>query len=143
MVSVRHLCFDRLDVTAQLLGDDDTWFAKPGNQSLEKPLCCLSVSAGLDQNIKNVACRINWAPQPVALSTDCDDHFIYVPLIVRSWPIPPDAICQVATKTIYPQPDRFPTDNNNTPRSQQILNIRRAQRQPVVRPDRKAVFSRG
>ena len=40
----------------------------------------------------------------------------------------------MSTKTIDPQPDRFPTDNH-TPRSQQVFNISSAQCEAVVRPD--------
>ena len=39
MVSVRRQCFDRRDVAAQFVSDDNPGLAKLGNQSFEKPLC--------------------------------------------------------------------------------------------------------
>jgi hypothetical protein len=126
VVSVRGQCFDRLDVAAQFVSDDDPWFAEPGNQSLEKPLRRFSIPTRLYKNIKNISICVNCAPQPVPLATDRDYDFIHVPLVVRSRSIPADAICKVATKTIDPQPDRFPADNN-APCCQQVFNISRAQ----------------
>ncbi len=134
MVSVRGQCFDRLDAAAQFVGDDDPRFAEPGNQSLKKPLRRFGIPTRLYRNIKNISICVDCAPQPVPLATDRDYDFIHVPLVVRSRSIPADAICKVLTKAIDPQSDRFPADNN-TPRSQQVLNISRAQRQPVVRPN--------
>tara|TARA_R110002050_G_scaffold212048_1_gene348087 strand:- start:3964 stop:4371 length:408 start_codon:yes stop_codon:yes gene_type:complete len=56
-----------------------------------------------------------------------------VPLVVRPWTIPPDAICKVSTKAIDLEPDRFPADYHAT-RSQKIFSIRFAQGKPMVRP---------
>lgn len=114
VVSVRCQCSNRLDVAAQFVSDDNPWFVKPGNQSLEKPFCSFCVPTGLHKKIKNVTIRVDRAPQPMLLATDRDHDFVHVPLVVRPRAIPPDAICKVLTKATDPQPDRFPT-NNHTP----------------------------
>jgi hypothetical protein len=126
MVTVRGQCFDRLDVAAQFVSDNDPGFAKPGYQSLEKPPCRFGIPARLHKNIKNISTCVDGAPQPVPLATDRDYDFIHVPLVVRAWSIPADAICKMSTKAIGPQPDRLPADND-APRSQQVFNISRAQ----------------
>jgi hypothetical protein len=122
VVSARGQCLDRFDIAAQFVGDDDPWFAKPGNQSLEKPLCCFGIPARLYKNIKNLSIRGDRAPQPVLLAADRNHDFVHVPLVVRPRAIPPDAICKVSTKAIDPKPDRF-SANNHTPLRQQVLNV--------------------
>ena len=125
VVGVRGQRLDRSDIAAQFVRDDDPRLTKPGYQSFEKALCRFSIPARLHKNIKNVSTRVDRAPQPVLLATDRDHDFVHVPLVVRSRSIPPDAICKMATKTIGPKPDRFPTDNY-TPCSQQVFDISRA-----------------
>ena len=107
VASARGQYLDRFDIAAQFVGDDDPWFAKLGNQSLEKPLCCFGIPARLYKNIKNLSIRGDRAPQPVLLAADRNHDFVHVPLVVRPRAIPPDAICRVSAKAIDPQPDRF------------------------------------
>ncbi len=134
-ISVRGQCFDGFNIAAQFVSDDDPWFAKLGNQSLEKALCGFGISPSLYKNIKNVAICVNCPPQPMFLATDCDHDFVYVPLVVRSRAISTDAICEMATKAVYPQPDCF-TAYNYAPFGQQILNVSCAQREAMVSPNR-------
>ena len=132
VVSVRGQCFNRFDITAQFVGDDDPWFAKPCNQSLENPLGSFGIPAGLYKNIENVSIRVDRTPQPMFLVTDRDHNFVHVPLVVRQRTIPSNAICEVSAKAIDPQPDRFPADNH-TPSCQQVFNICRAICEAMVR----------
>ena len=76
------------------------------------------------------------------LATGCDHNLVQVSLVIRPRPIPADAVCEMLTKAIAPQPDCFPADNH-APRSQQILNISCAQYEAMVRPDANAIISRG
>ena len=76
-----------LDVTAQLVRHDDAWLTELPQQSGEKALGCLGVTAGLNQNIKNIAVRINCPPKPKLLSADRDDDLIEVPLVIRLWSV--------------------------------------------------------
>ena len=111
VVSIRGQYFDRFDIAAQLVGDDDPGFTKPGDQSLEKPLCSFGISACLYNNIKDLAIRVDRAPQPVLLAADRDHNLILLPRIVRSRAISTDALREMLTKAVYPQPDCFTAYN--------------------------------
>ena len=135
MVSVWSQCFDRFDVAAQFVGDDNPGFAKLGNQSFEKPLCSVGIPTCLHKNIQNVAICVDRAPQPMFLATNCDHYFVHVPLDVWSRAISTDAICEMLAKPIDPKPDCFAADNH-APLRQQVLNISRAQSKAMVSPNR-------
>ena len=105
MIRARCQFTDGLDVTAQLVGDHDPWFAEQGDQSLEEPLCGLCVSACLHENIEHVAICVDRAPQPMFLAVDRDDNFIEVPLVVGSRTVPTDALSEVLTKAVKNEVD--------------------------------------
>lgn len=115
MVGAGHPYLDRFDVVTRFVGDDDSRVAKPRNQSFETALCRFGIPARLYENIKNISTGVDRAPQPVLLDTDRDHGFVHAPLVVRSRSIPSEAIREMWTKTIGPQPDRVPADNH-TPR---------------------------
>jgi hypothetical protein len=79
---------------------------------LEKALCCFGIAACLHEKFENVSILVDRAPQTLLLATDRDRDLIQVPLVVRPRTIPANAIREVSTKTIDPQPDRFPADNH-------------------------------
>lgn len=58
-----------------------------------------------------------------------------MPFVVRSRSIPTNAIGEVFSETIYPEPDRFAT-NNDPSFSQKILYIGSAHLEAVVSPNR-------
>ncbi len=68
------------------------------------------------------------------LPRNWDDNFVEMPFVVGTRAIAPDAICEMRTKAIDPQPDRFPADNH-TPFSQQVLNVGCAHCEAVVGPN--------
>ena len=135
LVGVRGQRLDRSDIAAQFVRDDDPRLTKPRYKSFEKALCLFCIPARLHKNIKNVSTRVNRAPQPVLLATDRDHDFVHVPLVVRSWSIPPDAVCKMAIKTINPKPGCFPAYNHAT-LGEKIFDICRTQREPMISPDR-------
>ena len=126
MVGVRGQHLNRSGIAAQFVRDDDPRLTKLGYQSFGKALCRFGIPPRLYKNITNFSPRVDRAPQSVLLATDRDHDFVHVPLVVRSRPIPTDAISNVSTKTIDPEPDCFPADTH-TPRSQQVFNISCAQ----------------
>ncbi|SMD09127.1 hypothetical protein SAMN06295998_12916 [Primorskyibacter flagellatus] len=68
------------------------------------------------------------------LATDRDNDFVQMPFVVGAGAIAPDAIRNMPTKSIDTQPDGFPADNH-APLSQKVLDVSRAQRETVVRPN--------
>ena len=63
-------------------------------------------------NIEHVSIRVNRAPQPMFLATDCDHDFVKMPLIVRLGSIPANAVCKMLPKAIDPWPDRLTAGNH-------------------------------
>lgn len=46
------------------------------------------------------------------LAADRDDDFVQMPLVVRSWTVPTDALSEMLAKPIDPQPDGLAADND-------------------------------
>ena len=69
MIRTQCQFIDGLDVTAQLVGDHDLWFAEQGGQPLEEPLCGLCVLVCLHEKVEHVAICVDYAPQPMFLAT--------------------------------------------------------------------------
>ena len=58
-----------------------------------------------------VTIRVKRAPHPVFPSADRNYDFVQMPLVVWLRTILSDASCKISTKTIHPQPDSFPTED--------------------------------
>lgn len=78
---------------------------------------------------------VDCAPQQMLFAADRFHDFVQVPLVVRRWAIPTDAVREMSSKAIDPLPDRFPTGYQASHR-RQVFNICRAQREAMIRPDR-------
>jgi len=134
VVSVRCQCFDRLDIAAQLVGDHDPRPAELIGQPLEKPLGCFSVSSRLHENVEDVPFRVDGTPKPMLLPSNRDNDLIQMPFVIGARTIAPDAICEMWTKAIDLQPDRFPV-YNHTALGQQVFDVGRAHCEAKVSPN--------
>jgi hypothetical protein len=134
VVSVRGQCFDRLYIAAQLVGDHDPRLAELSDQPLEKPLGCFSVSSRLHENVEDVPFRVDGTPQPMFLPSNRDNNLIQMAFVIGARTIAPDAICEMWTKAIDPQPDRFPADDH-TALGQQVFDVGRAHCEAMVSPN--------
>ena len=121
-------------MTAQLVRDDDTGFTEPVDQPCQKTSCSIGASLWLNENIKDVAVRVDRPPKPVFSAVDWDDDLIQVPFVARDRSVAPDAIGKVTAKAVHPFSDRFPADRH-TPIGEKILDIRRAEREAMIDPD--------
>ena len=135
MNRVRRKIADRLEIAAQLIGDDNARSAELSDQTLQESLRRLRVPARLDENVQNVAICVNGAPEPVFRASDRDHNLVEMPLVRSTWPIATNAVGEMRAETIDPKPDCFPTYNHAT-LGKQILDICRAQREPMISPDR-------
>lgn len=122
-----------LGIAAQLIRHNDTWLTVLPDQSGEKTLGSLCVTACLNQNIKNIAICVNGPPKPILLSPNRDDNLINVPFVVWLWSIPADTVRKMTTKAINPETNGFPADNDAA-LGKQVFHIGRAQRKPVIGP---------
>ena len=126
---------DRRVVAAQLVRHDDPGLAIARYQLLEETLGRLRIAAPLHENIHNIAIAVDGPPEPVMNAVDRNHDLVEMPFVVRSRTIAPDAACEMPTEPVDPQPHRLAADDNAA-LGQQILDIRRAQREPVIDPDR-------
>jgi len=67
-------------------------------------------------------------------SSNQDNDLIQMPFVVGARTIAPDAICEMWTKAIDPQPDRLPADNH-TALGQQVFDVGPAHCAAMVSPN--------
>lgn len=135
MISARHKVADRLDVTAQPVGDHDSRRAMPVYRPLQEPAGGLRITLLLHENVEHVPIRVYCPPETELHAIDRNNDFIQVPFITGARPVAFDAIGEMAAKPVHPVPDGFPDDHHAT-FGQKILDIRRAERKTMIRPDR-------
>jgi hypothetical protein len=129
-------------VTAEFVGHNDARLSPSAHQLAEKPAGGSGISPFLDQDFQHVATIINSPPKPMLLAANGDNHFLKVPFVAY-WRTAASDLCgDVPSKPIDPDSDRL-VAHCNTTRSQKILNISKAQMEPVVAPDRIAITDRG
>jgi len=68
------------------------------------------------------------------LLSNRDNDLIQMPFVVGARTIAPDAICEMWTKLIDPQPDRLRADNH-TALGQQVFDVGRAHCEAMVSPN--------
>ena len=122
---------DRLDITAQFVGDNHPRLATLCDQLCHKALSCFGVAACLNQNIKDVTIGIDSPPKPVLHAANRDHDLIQMPLVVWARALPPDTGGKMRSKPINPKPDGFAADDDAAFR-QKIFNIRRTERKAIA-----------
>ena len=73
-----------LYVAAQLVGDGGARVTEPGRRPAQDPLCSRRIPARLHQNIVDISCRVDRAPEPACLAADQDDHRVQILFVVVS-----------------------------------------------------------
>jgi hypothetical protein len=122
-------------IAAQLVGHDDArLILQTLQQSLEKALCGIGVTAWLNQDVEHNPILVDGAPEVVLNTLDPDENLIQVPFI--AWPRPPvaHAIGERRGKILAPAPDCLVGDNDAA-LSQNKLNIPQTEAEDVVQPD--------
>ena len=133
VVSLRGQLTDRFDIAAQLIRDDNAGLAKTGDQSSKEALSRFGVSPWLHQNVEHIPVPVNRPPQPHLHAIDRDHDFIKVPLVRRRRPVTLNTTGEMLTKPVHPFAYGFPADDYAS-FGKQVLNIRRAEREPVIDP---------
>jgi len=122
-------------VTPEIVGHHDARLSPSAHQLAEKPAGGSGISPFLDKDFQHVVTIINSPPKPTLLAANGDHHFIKVSFVASRKTAAPDLRGDLRSKPIDPNSDRLVADGNTT-RSQTILNIPKAQIEPVVAPDR-------
>jgi len=115
---------------------------KLSDQPCHEALGGLGIAAVLDKDVEHVAAGIRCAPQLMLYAVDRNHNLIKMPLVVRPRSVTSNAGGKMRTKMIDPEPNCFSADNHAT-FGKQILDISRAQREPMVSADRVGDDFRG
>ena len=135
MVRIGRQTRNPLDIAAQLVGDDDPRLTKSRDQPVQEPPCRLGVATGLNPDFKRVPVSIDSPPEPLFYPVDLNNDLFQMPFAIWSGTVPADARREMRAKPVDPKTYRFSADND-TPLRQETLDIRRAERKPVIGPDR-------
>ena len=135
MVNLEKQLTMRDAIAAQLVGHDDAWLIlQTLQQSLEKALCRIGITAWLNQDVEHNPILVDGAPEVVLNTLDPDEHLIQVPFIAWLRPPAAHAIGERRGKFLAPAPDRLVGDNDAA-LSQNQLNIPQTEAEDVVQPD--------
>jgi hypothetical protein len=96
----------------------------------------------LHQHIEDFAFIVHGAPEPHLLSADRDIHLVQMPPAGRSATAPAQVGGNQRSELQRPASDRLVADLASS-LSQQLLDVAKAQREPVVEPDRLPITSAG
>ena len=122
-------------IAAQLVGHDDArLILQTLQQSLEKALCGIGVTAWLNQDVEHNPILVDSAPEVVLNTRDPDENVIHVPFVAWPRPSATHAIGERRGKLPAPAPDRLVVDNDAA-LSQNQLNIPQTEAEDVVQPD--------
>ena len=122
----------RSPVTPQLVGNQLPGCSFLMLQHLTKETrCCSTVSTLRNENIDYVSILIDSSPQIEVLTSDFDEEFIDMPEIAEPTLFLPQLACIGRTKLQTPIPNCL-LRNKDASLSKQILDVSKAQREPMV-----------
>lgn len=134
MIGRRSKGLNRSGVAAQLVGHHNPGLAVLRDQSAKETFGRFAIPAGLNQDIEHVSIAVNCPPKPEFHSAIDDHDFIQMPFCIGFWSVPVDAAREVPARSVHPFADWFPADTD-TPLRQEVFNICRTQRKPMIRPN--------
>ncbi len=106
-------------------------------QLLHQLLGGFGISLALDEDVQNLAFMVDGAPQPIALASDDDHHFVEVPVITGLRVGAAQIGGNDGSKLQEPSADGLVGDVQ-APLGEHLLDIAEADSEPGVEPDRVA-----
>ena len=100
----------------------------------KEALSCSLVSAACDQDVEHIAVLVNRSPQIMAFAADGDEHFVHVPDVTEPTLPSPQSAGVFGSKLAAPGSNGFVGYGDST-LSEQVLDIAKAQREPMVQPN--------
>ncbi len=92
------------------------------------------VSVAGDQNIQDIAILVNGSPKITAFAADGDEHLIHVPDVTEAALWPPQSAGIRWSELPTPGSNGF-VGYGDAPLSEKVLDVAKAQREPMVQPD--------
>lgn len=109
--------------------------AKSVDQPLQEPAGGLRITLLLHENVEHGPIRVDCPLEPELLAIDGNNGFIQMPFVTGARSVALDAISEMTAKPVHPVPDGFPADHHAA-FGKQILDIRRAERETMIRSER-------
>ena len=95
------------------------------------------VSAACDQDIEDISILVNGSPKIMTFAANRDEHFVHVPDVAEPPLSPPQSTRIRWSKLAAPGSNGF-VGHGDAPLSEKVLDIAKAQREPMVQPNRVA-----
>jgi hypothetical protein len=95
------------------------------------------VSVACDHDIEDVTILVHRSPKIMTFAVDRDERLVHVPDVTEPALLPPQGPRMRGSKLPAPGSNRF-VRHRNTTLGEKILDIAKAQRQPMVQPNRVA-----
>ncbi len=92
------------------------------------------VSVACDQNIQDIAVLVHRSPKIMTFAADCDEHFVHVPHVAEPALSSPQSTSIRWSKLPAPRSNGFVGYGDAT-LSEKVLDIAKAQGEPMVQPD--------
>lgn len=122
-------------ITLRLIGDDHPWNVRASLEQLaEVPFGRSLIATGLDQDIVNMAIRIDRSPPIVPLPINREKDLIEMLLVARPRPSMPERIRIGLTNLAAPLPDGF-VGHRDAAGKQQLFHIAIAEAEPKIQPN--------
>ena len=128
-LSVRSL------IASKLVGDElQRWFLLVFQHLVKEALSSSPVSAACDQDIEDVTILIDRSPKIMTFTADGDEQLVDVPDVAHSTLSSPPSSSVRWSKLPTPGSNRFVRYGDASLR-EKVLDIAKAQREPMVQPD--------
>ena len=121
-------------VGPQLVGHHHPRQAPSLEELAHEPFGGFGVSPRLNENVQDVAVRIDRPPQPMLRAVDLENDLVEVPPVGRPRPVASDLRCNLCPELRDPDPDRF-MGYDDPSLGQKVFNVAQAQGEAVIRPD--------
>ena len=92
------------------------------------------VSVARDQDIEDIAVLVYRSPKIMTFAANRDEHFVHVPDVTKPLLSPPQSAGVLGSKLVAPGSNGFVGFGDAT-LSEQVLDITKAQSEPMVQPD--------
>ena len=125
----------RSRIASKLVGYELPWWSPLTFQNLAKEAFGGSlVSVAGDQNIQDVAVLVHRSPKIMTFAADSDEHFVHVPDVTEPTLSSAQSMSILGSKLPAPGSNGF-VGYSDAPLSEKVLDIAKAQREPMVQPD--------
>ena len=127
---------DRGRVASQSVGDDPQRLSSlPAQKPTKEPLCGMSITSRLHQNVDYIAVLIDRAPEILQVAIDSKEDFVQMPVVAEPALQSLQFANIICAELLTPQPNRFIGYEDASLR-QKILDVSEAEAETMIGPDR-------